>query len=160
HDMSQLPEIPTPNSDSVTIKKRLAQIRYLTPFPPTGSVVGQAPGETLAPEHTVSRDLAHLYRLALEMGSASSLEDLNRVVLGGLLDNVPADAGAILMDRGGDELELAEYRNRNSSGAGSYVKVSQFLTREVLNNKEAILAEDVSSHPSLQSRKSIQVVGA
>jgi transcriptional regulator with GAF, ATPase, and Fis domain len=159
-DMSQLPDMPAiSTSDSVTIKKRLAQIRYLTPFPPATPASGQ-PGDTISPEHTISRDLAQLYRLALEMGSAGSFDDLIRIVLEGLLDNIPADAGAILMDRGGEELELIEYRNRASTPPTSYVKVSQFLTREVLTSREAVLAEDVSSIPSLQNRKSIQVVGA
>ncbi len=159
-DMAQLPDVPAlATSDSVTIKKRLAQIRYLTPFPPVAPAPGQA-GETISPEHQVSRDLAQLYRLALEMGSAGSFEELIRIVLEGLLDNIPADAGAILMDRGGEDLDLVEYRNRASTASSSYVKVSQFLTKEVLSSREAILAEDVSSHPSLQNRKSIQVVGA
>jgi Nif-specific regulatory protein len=159
-DMSQLPDLPfltTP--DSVTIKKRLGQTRFLTPLPPPEPDSSATPAEADSARHTLSRDLSHLYRLALEMGSAANLSNLIRVVLEGLLDIIPADAVAILLNRGSDDLELVDYHCRDSS-VPAYVKVSQSLTKEVMSTQEAVLAEDVSSNPSLQSRKSIQVVGA
>jgi Nif-specific regulatory protein len=158
-DMSQLPDLPlltTP--DSLTVKKRLGQSRFLTPLPPSAAPPGEET-PTADTRHTLSQELGQLYRLAVEMGSAPTFEELVRVVLKGLLDAIPADAGAILMNRGEDDLELTEYCSRDAS-VPPYVKVSQFLTKEVLTSREAVLAEDVSSNPSLQGRKSIQVVGA
>src|SRR5262245_35174259 len=95
-DMAQLPDMPflPAASESVIIKKRLGQTRFLTPVPPppdedTREGAGAA-------RHSLSRDLALLYRLALDMGSAAAYPDLVRAVLKGLLEAIPADAGAIL----------------------------------------------------------------
>ena len=48
------------------------------------------------PRHALSRDLSLLYRLALDMGSASTYEELCRIVLDALLEAIPAEVGAIL----------------------------------------------------------------
>src|SRR5262249_35660666 len=83
--MTQLPDLPfltTP--DSVAIKKRLSQTRFSTPLPPTvpaGAEVEVATGS----RHPLSRDLARLYRLALDMGSTTTTSELVGVVLQGLL---------------------------------------------------------------------------
>ena len=49
-----------------------------------------------ASRHNLSRDLSLLYRLALDMGSATTYEDLVRVVLDGLLEAIPSEVGAVL----------------------------------------------------------------
>jgi transcriptional regulator with GAF, ATPase, and Fis domain len=144
----------------VAIKKRLRQTRFLTPVPPVAapdaaSVEAPADGYRRA----LSQDLAVLYRLALEMGSASTYPELVQVVLNGLLEATPADAGAVLTRREGHELELTEHRHRDLN-VHTYVRVSQFLSNEVLSTREAILAENVAKHPDLQHRESIQEVGA
>jgi Nif-specific regulatory protein len=155
-DLSQLPDLPVLSSaENLTIKKRLSQTRFLTPVTLSAAVPkDQQP----ASRHVVSRDLALLYRLALDMGSASNYQEMVHVVLNGLLEAIPADAGAILTVREGDQLELTEHRHRDPSNQG-YVKVSQFLNREVSTSREAILAEDVSHNPELQKRDSLQQNG-
>src|SRR5437588_4853885 len=74
HDMDQLPDLPPQPvpAESMLIKKRLGHTRFLTPIPPT-SAPGDTAGETPpAVRHSLSHDLALLYRLALDMGSAVS----------------------------------------------------------------------------------------
>src|SRR5215472_13105656 len=76
-DMNQLPDVPLgPTGEELSIKKRLGQTRFLTPLPPQESAPDV--GETPSPQqrHALSRDLALLYRLALDMGSASSQDEL------------------------------------------------------------------------------------
>jgi transcriptional regulator with GAF, ATPase, and Fis domain len=166
--LPDLPFIPAP-AEKVTIKKRLRNTRFLTPDPQiqtangAGTVAANGAG-TIALEPTqnkrgLTRDLALLYRLALDMGSAAKYPDLVRIVLTGLLEATQADAGAILSCNNGHDVELLDYRHRDPNVHG-YIRVSQFLSNEVLSSKEAILAENVAHHPDLVQRDSIHGVGA
>jgi Nif-specific regulatory protein len=157
-EIGQLPAPPMPPpTETVAIKKRLTQTRFLAPLPPVPTS-GQGPDDIGGTRHSLDRDLNRLYCLALDMGSASSYPELARVVVQGLLDAIPADAGAILTFKDGKELELTEYRNRDPK-ASAYIKVSDFVSKEVLATRAAILAEDVSRTPALNVRHSIHDVG-
>src|SRR5262249_36134831 len=133
------------------------------------------------PKHSLSRDLALLYRLALEMGAAETLQDLAGVVLEGLLEATPAEVGAILLVArapGGDgtqlgterphrpergtpqrSLEVPAFRHRDAS-AKSYNRVSDYVSTEVMATREAILAEDVARDRYLKNRESLSDIGA
>jgi Nif-specific regulatory protein len=160
--MEQLPSLPPPTrSDAgVSIKKRLGQTRFLTPHPPLpdGADMDRTATAALPGRHSLSRDLALLYRLALEMGSSSTYEDLVRVVLDGLLEAIPAEVGAILSMVEG-QLELTDFRHRDP-GARTYNRVSEFVTNEVLSGREAVLAEDVARDRYLRDRESLTSLGA
>src|SRR5262249_54959525 len=113
------------------------------------------------------------YRLALDMGSAATYQELVEVVLGGLLEATAAEVGAILSvprpegseapsperPSRGQELEVTAYRHRDP-GAKGYVRVSEFVSNEVLASKEAILAEDVARDRFLRIRESLSDLGA
>jgi Nif-specific regulatory protein len=181
-DMEQLPELPPPpqTGESVEIRKRLGQTRFLTPQPTS------ADGDTThapAQRHALSRDLSLLYRLALDMGSAGTFEELCRIVLEALLEGIPADVGAILsVARGGNdrstaekaepgvrveagkslrgtELEVTAHRHRDPS-VQEYTRVSEYVSNEVLATREAILAEDVARNRYLRNRESLSALGA
>ncbi len=179
-DMDQLPDLPpsSPDADgSMSIKKRLGQTRFLTPPPPEGG----ASQEAILPSsrHGLSRDLSLLYRLALDMGTASSHEELCRIVLDTLLEATPAEVGAILSvaqrpatRRGappeplgtgkslrGVELEVTAHRNRDPS-VQHYRPVSEYVSNEVLASREAILAEDIARDRYLRNRESLSDLGA
>lgn len=176
--LEELPPLPPPpQGDNMSIKKRLGQTRFLTPLP-------ESPGDggVAMSKHALSRDLALLYRLALDMGSANSYTELVHVVLDGLLDALTADVGAILTIKEGRELEVTAYRHRDPKIQGlaalppdlakeevtpsqepndpGYVRVSEFVTNEVIASKEAVLAEDVSRDRYLRNRESITYMGA
>jgi Nif-specific regulatory protein len=164
-DMSQLPKVQEPETadGSMAIKKRLGQTRFLTPVPADEPATPpRAPTDTEpAPvsRHSLSRDLALLYRLALDMGSAGTYAELVRIVLDGLLEGVPAEVGAVLSLKEGREVEVTAHRHRDPS-IRSYVLVSDFVTNEVLASCEAILAEDVSRDRYLRVRESLTSLGA
>jgi transcriptional regulator with GAF, ATPase, and Fis domain len=145
--------------ETVSIKKRLGQTRFLTPSPTSSPMGGNGDEESTvpvgAPMRSLSRDLSLLYRMALDMASAGSYEDLVRVVLDGLLEAVPAEVGAILSMTEDRELQVTAYRHRDPS-IREYSPVSEFVTSEVLASKEAILAEDVSRDRYLRQRESIR----
>src|SRR5262245_39870835 len=158
-NLDELPDLPTPEQDAsgVSIKKRLGQTRFLTPVPddaPSGSEATLAPGR-----RSLSRDLSLLYRLALDMGSAATNEDLARIVLDGVLEAVPAEVGAILTLKEGRDLEVTAHRHRDPS-IKAYARVSEFVTNEVLAGREAILAEDIERDRYLRNRDSITHLGA
>jgi transcriptional regulator with GAF, ATPase, and Fis domain len=163
-DMSQLPDVPLEQQgdDGLSIKKRLGQTRFLTPQPPEPAAPNvESDGDTVSvvPRHSISRDLALLYRLALDMGSCTSYEDLVRTVLDGLLEAIPAEVGAILTMKEGRELEVTAHRHRDPS-IKNYTRVSEFVTNEVLRSREAVLAEDVARDRYLRNRESLTSLGA
>src|SRR5262245_23390313 len=92
-DMDQLPDLPprAGEPEGVSIKKRLGQTRFLTPQPPPAPPEHDGSGPATHPRHALSRDLALLYRLALDMGAAGTYEELCRIVLDALLEAVPAE---------------------------------------------------------------------
>ncbi len=155
-NLSQLPDLPPPpqTPDGVAIKKRLRQTRFLT-----GEAQNNQGKTQLAEHHHLGQDLALLYRLALDMGSAPSYDELTRIVLDGLLEAIPADVGAILTLKEGRELQVAAHRHRDQR-AKTYHKVSQYVSNEVLTSREAILAEDVARDQYLKGRDSISDLGA
>jgi transcriptional regulator with GAF, ATPase, and Fis domain len=160
--LEQLPQLPAEGAptpaDGVAIKKRLGQTRFLTPVPPAGpeerTAVGPPP-----PRHSLSRDLALLYRLALDMGAAATFDELVRLVLDGLLNAIPAEVGAVLTLREG-ETEVVAYRHRDPHVQPAYLRVSEYVTHEVLASREAILAEDVARDRYLRNRDSLASLGA
>src|SRR5262245_49005431 len=117
-DMTQLPELSvhSESSESMSIKKRLGNTRCLTPAAPVpDSTEEEGDGKVPTPrekKNRISRDLSLLYRMALEMGSAGSHQEMVQRVLDGLLEAVPADAGAILAVKEGRELELVAHCHR------------------------------------------------
>ncbi len=111
-----------------------------------------------------SRELAQLYRLALEMGGANNSKQLAEVVLAGLAAGTSADIGALLLlpapaSAGEDpgELTLVAYR---SSGERPYQRVSEYLSTTVLKSREAILARDVADDSLLVNRDSLGEIHA
>src|SRR4029077_3289420 len=111
-----------------------------------------------------SRELAQLYRLALDMGGANNSKQLAEIVLSGLASGTAADIGALLLlptpvSSGEDpgELTLVAYR---SSGERPYQKVSEYLSTTVLKSREAILARDVADDSLLVNRDSLGEIHA
>ncbi|MFO0878441.1 MAG: sigma 54-interacting transcriptional regulator [Gemmataceae bacterium] len=183
-DMDQLPDLPTAPSEpsaegGMSIMKRLGQTRFLTPPPPTDTKESSVPGSS---RHQLSRDLSLLYRLALDMGTAGTHEDLCRTVLDTLLEATTAEVGAILSmaqrptpARGGRaappeptgtgkslrgvELEVTAHRHRDPS-INHYRPVSDYVSNEVLASREAILAMDVARDRYLRNRESLTDLGA
>lgn len=144
------PETPLVADSSLAIRKRLGDTHF-------HQLVNDATATLHGPEHKRERiaiDLARLYGLAMKMGEAESIDELADVVLNGILDAIPAEVGAILTLRENRELDLLAYRTRDPKQS-TYNKVSQFVSSEVLSSKQAILAEDVTTHANLSKRESL-----
>lgn len=95
-----------------------------------------------------SRDLARMYRLALDMGNATTPKALAGVVLDGLMAGIPADIGAFLVlppetaERDPGRLSVIAYKSRDQM---TYERVSDSLSQLVLSENEAVLARDMQS---------------
>jgi Nif-specific regulatory protein len=116
--------------------------RYRTPPPDSG----------LSRDRT-HKELASLYRLALEMGAAPGAKELCEVVLAGLRGGTHFDIGAVLLlpkavqeDAKPSQLTVVAY---TAKGESPYHKVSGYLSTQVLSTREAILARDVQKDTRL-----------
>ena len=141
-----------PNSVEPTIIQRKGENRYAR-----GRV--ESVGRDRA-----ARELAQLYRLALEMGSARSTTQLAEVVLDGLMAGSNADIGAVLLlmtpvshrDEPGP-MNVVAYKGRADM---SYQRVSEHLSGLVLQSREAVLARDVADDSRLIGRDSLGEIHA
>ena len=111
---------------------------------------------------STSRELAALYRLAMAMGAAHNERELSEVVLAGLCSSTCADIGAVLCPKSrtvsdAAELDVIAYK---STGRTPYQKVSDSLSRTVLREGEAILAQDISEDQQIASRDSLDELRA
>ncbi len=117
-----------------------------------------------------STELAKLYRLGLEMGTAKTRQQLTDVVLASLARETVASISAILLagpDTNGQpnpsDLQVVAYHSRKDL---PYRRVSDNLSRVVLSKREAILARDVgddrqlSVFDSLGEMKALSVICA
>jgi Nif-specific regulatory protein len=155
--IEDLPSVPlTGPGDTVSIKKRLSQSRFMTPHP---HEVAPETTTDRGPRRSISRDLMQLYRLGLEMGGATGYEELANVVLDGLLAAVQAEVGAFLTVKEGREMEVTAVRPHEQARR-TYSPASEFVTNEVMSSKEAVLAEDVARNRYLSQRDSITSLGA
>lgn len=104
----------------------------------------------------VSRELAALYRLALEMGRFDQAGPLCGAVIDALLNATPADIGAVLLLSNGGatshELAVAAFRAPDDA---NYDRVSDYLSQAVLATGEAVLGNDVAEDSRLASRDSL-----
>ncbi|MEX0718201.1 MAG: sigma 54-interacting transcriptional regulator [Planctomycetaceae bacterium] len=120
-------------------------------------------GESLNRDRA-SRELARLYQLALEMGAARNAQVLSEVVLEGLFAGTNADIGAVLMlpeeqsaPARSDDLFVTAYKTQADL---PYQRVSDHLSRVVLEGSEAVLARDVADDSRLASRDSLGEIHA
>ncbi len=110
-------------------------------------------GSGQRPDANYASELAKLYRLGLEMGTARTRQQLTEVVLANLARETVASISAILL-AGPDaspqpapaDLQVVAYESRKDL---PYRRVSDNLSRVVLSKREAILARDVGDHSQL-----------
>lgn len=105
-----------------------------------------------------SRQVARLYRLAMEMAAQQNTQRLSEVVLKGLISATSADIGAILLippelnDPIPGDLRVIAF---TSQAEMPYQKVSRYLSETTFDTQEAILARDVADDSKLATRDSL-----
>jgi transcriptional regulator with GAF, ATPase, and Fis domain len=161
-DLSQLPDLPRGSStltertasDGLEIRKRLGQTRYLPPAVPP-EVGAEADEATLGDSRiTPTQAVPVLFRLALDMASASTPVELADLVVEAIFRATPADVVAVLALKEGREFTPLVHRTRGTQ-ARTYHKVSNFVSNEVLATRQAVLAENVGADRQLKNRDSL-----
>lgn len=149
--------IPSPTKGAKSSEPEIVSRRKRTRYSPMSTA-----------EHAgtdrFSQNLAQLWRLAVQMGSAKDEKQLAEVVLDGLLAAIGADIGAVLMlpkpMSGGarpNQLRIVAYK---SQGGHSYQAISTALSRMVLEDREAVLAKNVADDSKLSDRDSLDEIQA
>lgn len=149
--------IPIPEKDGKSSEPEIISRRKRTRYSPTSTAQH-------AGADRFSQDLAQLWKLAVEMGSAKDEKKLADVVLDGLLAAIGADIGAILvlpkpMSAGAkpNQLRVVAYK---SQGDRSYQTISKALSHMVLEDREAVLAKNVADDSKLSDRDSLDEIEA
>lgn len=156
-DLSELPGLPEGPArgleEAIKITRRTNKSKFLPDR--------RNPEETISAGEASSttRSVANLYRLALDMASAKTLEDLAESVLAGLFEGVPAENGAIMAVKVGRDLEMLAHRSRDGK-IRTYHKASQLVSNTVLDTKEAVIADNVMNDPQYSLRDSIRELRA
>jgi Nif-specific regulatory protein len=111
-----------------------------------------------------SRELGRLYRLALEMGNAQTEQELSQIVLNGLFEGTSADIGAILYldpsksaPRNPDNLKVIAFQSVDEL---PYRKPSDYLSKTVFDEGDALLAHNVADDSKLSTRDSLGKIHA
>lgn len=125
----------------------------------SGTQYDSAPG--VARAHHGSDDSSALFSLARSMATCRSESELCRVVLDGLVEHTRATLGGILAVAPGDhDPDLEKLEARAVVGERPPSMFSTFLTRIAIDDRDAILAHDISQHASLAAQKSLHAMKA
>jgi transcriptional regulator with GAF, ATPase, and Fis domain len=112
-----------------------------------------AGGAPLAP---LARDLALLVKVSTAINSVRGTEALEREIIGLVFEVVPAERGAILLLGEGGEV-VSEFALEREGGRGAAVVVSRTVVRQVLEEGEAFLGNDLVEGGSALSAESLKV---
>lgn len=101
----------------------------------------------------MARDLVALMQFSTKINSVRGIENLNKEILTQLFEVIPAEEGAILLtDNDGDFDEIFGLNRQNSDDS---INVSQTIINQVLQEKLAILANNVAAHEILGQAESL-----
>ncbi|MCI0351757.1 MAG: sigma 54-interacting transcriptional regulator [Acidobacteriales bacterium] len=106
------------------------------------------------PMARLAHDLDALLKISTRITAIEDLDSVQWQLLGMIADVVPAERGAILLTREGDE-EVMSSATWNWASPGRTVQVSRTVVRQVLRSKNALLANNVASDPEMRNVASL-----
>jgi two-component system, NtrC family, response regulator HydG len=130
-----------------TAQLRLQDAVYLNP----DNVVSDLPATS-----RLKQNLAALLKISSIVHSIRDLAELESHILGLLFEVIPAESGAILMVGAGGKPTHTFVHSR-SQGHAEAISVSRTVTRQVVEERIAILGSNVPQNASLSSVKSILI---
>ena len=152
------PAEPATEAGELTITKRATRTRFLPPPPPP---IADQTEQTVVADHTPvvhklspSESVAVLYRLAVDMAEATTPAELAELVIEAVFAGTPTEVAAVLTLKDGGDLDIVAHRFRRG-GQLTYHKVSNYVSREVLSSKQAVIAENVADDKALRNRESV-----
>jgi Nif-specific regulatory protein len=140
--LADLPAQKSPHENAIesglAITNRMGQTRFDLN---AGTSTPQSfPSASELASHRITGQLSLLYRLALDMGKASSHEELFDNVLRELLEATPADSAAVLQVSEKLEVKLVAYHAKDARH--TYSPLPPAILKEVLALRQAVMAED------------------
>ena len=109
-----------------------------------------------AREDRLARDLSALLHISTAVSSVTNLEALQRQLIESVFRVVPAQRGAILL--AGDDESL--FTLRRSPGQEEPVPISRTVVRQVLDEGDAFLCNEVLKSPVFEASKSLVSAGS
>jgi transcriptional regulator with GAF, ATPase, and Fis domain len=103
----------------------------------------------------LGRNLNALLKISRVVHSISDLDLLQAQILELIFDVVPAERGAILLERNGDERFSSVFAHPIPKNRGDAVRVSRTITRQVMEEGVAILGGDVPGNGNLRGVESL-----
>ncbi|HRH43627.1 MAG TPA: sigma 54-interacting transcriptional regulator [Pyrinomonadaceae bacterium] len=101
----------------------------------------------------MARDLSALLKISAKINLLRTVESLQKELLNEIFEVVPSQTGAIiLVDGNGD---LVEVFGLNRMAKNGDITISQTIINQVLNEKKAILVNNVASNQALTQAKSL-----
>lgn len=102
-----------------------------------------------------------LFRMARLMVAPTTVEELCHVVLDGLITYTGATLGGVLLGTNSQSPQtLSDLKPFSLVGCEDSRKLSTYLTKIVLEDKDAILAHDISKHSSFAAQDSLRELAA
>ena len=154
YDLSELPGLP--ETACAGASKKRSRSRGERPRPsffrdrrPKDDTLTRSPTRRLSDRSRI------LYRLALDMGSAKSLDGPGRSGFDWIVRRRAGGERRRDGSEAGRELELLAHRSRDGK-VRTYHKSSQLVSSAVLDSGEAILADNVLNDPQYSTRDSIR----
>lgn len=105
----------------------------------------------------VVQDLHTLLKISAVVGSLRNLESLQEELLKSILEIVPAERGAIILLRDGLEDFTSAVSIERSQGSGQPLRVSRTVAQQVLEERIAVLSNDVSGLETYRESESLLV---
>ena len=107
------------------------------------------------PSSRVARNLNALFKISRVVHSIPDLDELQEQILSLIFEVVPAERGAILLDRKGDGLFASAFTRHRIATLASPVRVSRTIARQVMEQGLAILGADVPGSNDLAGVQSL-----
>jgi len=126
---------------------------------PEGAVYLDPEGiSAMRPTERLARDLNVLLKIATGIGGIRDREGLQWQLLGMIFEVVPAERGAILLFDSAAELGASVGWDR-VRGPGNPVQVSRTLLKRVVQERVALLVNDISKQGTLSAQESLDGFG-
>jgi transcriptional regulator with GAF, ATPase, and Fis domain len=150
-------DAPAPASNPVELSERHMNARSTVRLKVSDALApAEDSGETARAFASLARDLTLLVKISTAINSVRGTEALQRELLRFVFEVVPAERGAILLLGEGGEV-VSEFALEREGGRGEAVRVSRTVVRQVVEEGEALLGNDLFEGSGALAADSLRV---
>jgi len=149
-------EAPALASNPVELSERQMTARSTVRLKVSDALApSEGAGEEAQPLASLARDLTLLVKISTAINSVRGTEALQRELLRFVFEAVPAERGAILLLGDGGEV-VSEFALERGGARGEAMKVSRTVVRQVVEEGEAFLGNDLFEGSGALSTESLR----